>query len=265
LQNGRHHHQLDGVLCEENPSQHRCLHPIPPDHYATLGLDQRCTDMQIRTAYRLLAKQLHPDVNGGSSAAVAQTQALNAAYEILGNPKLRREYDAAVAARQKAALRPNKAPVTIRKDAHLRLEEFLRGTRLKICVDDPGQSGDRETYELIIPPGTAPGARFRLLRKDGGRIDVRVKAQPDYRFKSRGSDLRCDLKISFQRASLGGMESVRGVLGNHLRVQLPPKVARGDVIRLPGEGLPKARGGRGDLLLRVIYTPRVQISRTSRH
>lgn len=252
------------MLCEESLSQHSRLHPVLPDHYATLGLDRRCTDAQIRTAYRLLAKQLHPDVNGGSAAAVAQTQALNAAYEILGDLKLRREYDRALAARQKAVLRSGKAPLTIRKEAYLRIDEFLRGARLEIRVDDPGQSGGHETYELTIPPDTAPGARFRLTRDGGGCIDVRVKPRPDYRFKVRGSDLRCDLKISFQRARQGGTESVRGVLGNYLRVQLPPNVARGEIIRLTGEGLPKARGGRGDLLLGVIYTPGVQISRKAK-
>ena len=54
-----------------------------PNHYATLGLDRRCTLAQIRAAYRLLAKQHHPDVNPDSPAAVARTQELNAAYETL--------------------------------------------------------------------------------------------------------------------------------------------------------------------------------------
>ena len=65
------------------------LQPSEPDHYATLGLDRDCTETHIRSAYRLLAKQYHPDVNHGSSAAQAQTQALNAAYEILSDPERR--------------------------------------------------------------------------------------------------------------------------------------------------------------------------------
>jgi DnaJ-class molecular chaperone len=93
---------------------------------------------------------------------------------------------------------------------------------------------------------------------------VRVKARPDFRFKIRGSDLRCDLKISLQRARQGGTESVRGVAGNFLRVPIPAQVARGEILRIPGEGLPKARGGRGELQVRVLYTPDVQIRRMTR-
>jgi DnaJ-class molecular chaperone len=90
---------------------------------------------------------------------------------------------------------------------------------------------------------------------------VRVKARPDFRFKTRGSDLRCDLKITFQRAMQGGTESVRGATGNFLRVQILKKVSRGEIIKIPGEGLPKSRGGRGDLLVRILYRPEVRITR----
>ena len=38
----------------------------------------------------------------------------------------------------------------------------------------------------------------------------------------------------------------------------------GEIVRLTGEGLPRPRGGRGDLLVRVLYTPKVQIRPASR-
>ncbi|HEU5071005.1 MAG TPA: DnaJ domain-containing protein [Verrucomicrobiae bacterium] len=230
-----------------------------PDHYATLGLHRNCTDAQIRAAYRLLAKQLHPDLNGGSQAAVAQTQALNAAYEILSDPVRRREYDHELAATPKTAARNGKFTANITKEVHLRLDEFLRGCKLEVRVDDPGHSSGLETYELVVPPETAPGTRFKLARDSGGFVTVRVKARPDFRFKVRGSDLRCDLKIRSHLVQQGGTEAVRGLTGNFLRVQIPAKVPRGEIIRLPGEGLPKPRGGRGDLLVRITYSPMVQI------
>ena len=90
---------------------------------------------------------------------------------------------------------------------------------------------------------------------------VRVRARPDFRFKVRGSDLRCDLRINVRRAAEGGAESVRGATGNPVRVPISPGVARGEVIRIAGEGLPKARGGRGDLLVRIIYLPEVRVTR----
>jgi DnaJ-class molecular chaperone len=237
------------------------LKSATPDHYAALGLHRSCTDAQIRAAYRLLAKQLHPDINGGSTDAVQQTQALNAAHEILSDPARRREYDRELASRQKTAMRAARPQPNITKEVYLRLEEFLRGTRLEVRVNEPAATDGEECYELLIPPDTAPGTRFKLNRNSGGHVIVRVKARPDFRFKARGSDLRCDLKISFQRARQGGTESVRGATGNFLRIPIPARVARGEIIRVAGEGLPKPRGGRGDLLVRVIYTPDVQIRR----
>ena len=237
-----------------------------PNHYATLGLDRRCADAQIRAAYRVLAKQHHPDVNGGSPDAVAQTQAINAAYEILSDPARRRAYDEELASanRTSAPKSAGKPAVNITKEVHLTIQECLRGTKLGVHVNDPGNPGGTETYELIVPPETAPGTRFRLPRVapfERGFVLVRVKVRPDFRFKARGADLRCDLKINCQRAQQGGSESVRGATGNSLRVQIPRNVSRGEIIRVAGEGLPKPRGGRGDLLVRVVYRPEVRITR----
>lgn len=232
-----------------------------PDHYATLGLDRRCTDAQIRAAYRVLAKQHHPDVNQGSADASARTQAINAAYEVLGDSELRREYDCELAANNsRKPVAGARTQRNIPTEVLLRLEEFLRGTTLEVRVNDPGNPDGVETYELIVPPETAPGTRFRLPRA-AGFVLVRVKARPDFRFKMRGSDLRCDLKITLQRALQGGPESVRGVMGNFLRVEVPRKVSSGEILRISGEGLPKARGGRGDLLVRVMYRPEVRVMR----
>jgi DnaJ-class molecular chaperone len=46
-----------------------------------------------------------------------------------------------------------------------------------------------------------------------------------------------------------------------VRVQIPPGVGRGAVLRIAGEGLPKPRGGRGELLVRIAYRPEVRTSR----
>ncbi|HSH16444.1 MAG TPA: DnaJ C-terminal domain-containing protein, partial [Verrucomicrobiae bacterium] len=137
-------------------------------------------------------------------------------------------------------------------------------TTLSLRVSDPAQAGVIETHELVITPGTAPGARFRLPRPEGGFLDVRVRVRPDARFRPRGSDLRCDVRITAQRAVQGGTEMVAGPTGERLRVTIPKGVARGEVIRIAGEGLPKSRGGRGDLLVRVNYRVEVRVRRSPR-
>ena len=234
-----------------------------PDHYATLGLDRGCTAAQIRSAYRLLSRQHHPDVNRGSSEAVRRSQELNAAHETLGDAARRRAYDRGIDAGQTPA-RAAKIERNVSQDAHLRIEDFLRGVSLEVRVKDPANPQGAETWRLTVPPGTAPGARFRLPRAApfaGGFVQVRLRALPGFRFKARGSDLRCDLRIDARRATQGGVETISGAAGAPLRVPIPAGIARGEILRLPGEGLPKPRGGRGDLLVRITYRPEVRISR----
>jgi curved DNA-binding protein len=233
-----------------------------PDHYAALGLDRGCTAGQIREAYRLLAKQHHPDVNSASPNSIARTQEINIAHEILSDPKRRRDYDRARSKSRNSA-RSGKIKRNLSQDTHVRIEDFLRGTTLEMRVNDPANADGPETYSLTIPPETAPGTRIRVPRTFGGFLLVRVLALPSFRFKVRGSDLRCDLRITAKRATQGGDEMIAGISGARLRVKIPAGVTRGEIIRLVGEGLPKARGGRGDLLVRIIYRPEIKITRNT--
>jgi curved DNA-binding protein len=237
------------------------------NHYATLGLDRHCTLAQIRDAYRALARQFHPDLNHGSREAVVRTQELNAAHEILSDPGLRAAYDRELDAPKKsfAHARGTKIQLNLSQDVNLRLEDFLRGTTREVRVHDPANPNGAEIYELVIPPDTAPGTRFRLPRNGmfaGGFVQLRVKALPNFRFKMRGSDLRCDLKINSRRAAQGGLELIRGISGAMIHVQIPRGVSRGEILRVAGEGLPKARGGRGDLLVKISYRAEVRVSRS---
>jgi curved DNA-binding protein len=233
-----------------------------PNHYSILGLDRCCSPKQVRDAYRVLAKQHHPDLNPDATDASARTQALNCAYEILIDPTLRKIYDEELAAAEKERrLHVSKNERNISQDLHVPLEEFFRGTTREVRINDPGNPRGREIYELTIPPATAPGTRFRLRRNDGGIVTIRIKPFPHFQFKVRGSDLRCDLKINSQLATQGGAQTIKGILRSMLKVKIPARVERGEIIRVPGEGLPKPRGGRGDLLLRILYRPEVRITR----
>ncbi len=235
-------------------------------HYATLGLDRQCTLAQIRAAYRVLARQHHPDLNPHSPQAVQRTQQLNAAYETLSDPDRRQAYDLELDTPKKSdpIRRDAKIQRHLSVDVNLRLTDFLHGVTREVRVNDPANPHGAETKSHTVPPETAPGARFRLPREGafaGGYVQVRVKALPHFQFKVRGSDVRCDLKIKPARAAQGGTEMIRGLTGSLLRVPIPRGVGRHEIIRLPGEGLPKARGGRGDLLVRITYRVEIRLTR----
>src|SRR3954465_6338629 len=63
------------------------------DYYATLGLDKKATDADIKKAYRRLARKHHPDLNPGDKAAETKFKEINEANEVLGDPEKRRKYD----------------------------------------------------------------------------------------------------------------------------------------------------------------------------
>jgi molecular chaperone DnaJ len=63
------------------------------DFYRVLGVSREATDEAIKKAYRKLVFEYHPDRNPGSTDSEAKIREINAAYEIIGDPESRRNYD----------------------------------------------------------------------------------------------------------------------------------------------------------------------------
>src|SRR6476659_10298896 len=64
------------------------------DPYKVLGVPRDAPDEEIRSAYRKLAKQLHPDLNLSNKASAEERfKKVSAAYDIVGDPAKRRQYD----------------------------------------------------------------------------------------------------------------------------------------------------------------------------
>lgn len=75
------------------------------NHYETLDVNPKATAIEIKQAYRRLAKLFHPD----SQCETADTEKiiqLNAAYEVLGDPNRRRSYDRQLRSRQERSQQP---------------------------------------------------------------------------------------------------------------------------------------------------------------
>jgi curved DNA-binding protein len=131
-------------------------------------------------------------------------------------------------------------------EAEVTLAEVAHGAERMVNVD-----GRR--LQVAIPAGVADGAKVRLrgaLKGAGGSGDVviTVRVQPDARFERRGADLHTELPLTLAEALLGAEVPIHTPSGR-VRLRVRPNTQNGQEIRVPGRGLPKRGGGRGDLVV----------------
>jgi molecular chaperone DnaJ len=63
------------------------------DYYRVLGVSDTASQKDIKSAYRKLSRQYHPDANPGDRAAEERFKEVSAAYDVVGDPAKRKEYD----------------------------------------------------------------------------------------------------------------------------------------------------------------------------
>jgi molecular chaperone DnaJ len=89
-----------------------------------------------------------------------------------------------------------------------------------------------------------------------GDLIVTVRVQPHDFLARDGDDLHCRAEVSVAQASLGAtvmVEKLRGMVG----VDVPAGAQFGDAVRVKGQGMPRLRGGVGDLVVHLaVQVPR---------
>jgi len=63
------------------------------DLYSVLGVDKKASPDEIKKAYRTLARKYHPDTNPDDKQAEERFKEISAAYDVLGDPDKRKQYD----------------------------------------------------------------------------------------------------------------------------------------------------------------------------
>jgi DnaJ-class molecular chaperone len=135
------------------------------------------------------------------------------------------------------------------------LEQLVRGDKAR--VDLP----TGRTVDVALPAGARPGQTIRLKAQGHpspfggppGDAMVTIEFVPHPMFRVEGDTLRRDIAVTLDEAVLGAKVRVP-TLDGPVTLAVPPKSSGGRSLRLKGKGLPRAGGGRGDLLvtLRIV-------------
>jgi curved DNA-binding protein CbpA len=100
------------------------------DYYRVLNVSRQATLLEIKKAFRRLARQFHPDLNPNDRAAAAQFQKISAAYTMLSDRQRRAKYD--------EQLLPDLETAQVAKTAHSAQSAYQRGVDLLALREYPG-------------------------------------------------------------------------------------------------------------------------------
>ena len=204
------------------------------DYYETLGVKRNSSEEEIKSAYRKLARQYHPDRNPGDKQAEAKFKEVQEAYDVLSDKSKRAQYDRFGTAGPRGGFRESGGgPGGF---------EFRWG---------PGPGG----YQEMDPSQAAD--IFRQFFGGGGAVDMDsiLGQQAPRRGRGRGraaprtEEVETEVSVPFAVAALGGNVALQ-IDGRELSVKIPAGVDEGQALRLHGQ----APGG-GDLRLKLHIQP----------
>lgn len=127
------------------------------------------------------------------------------------------------------------------------------------ACDGTGAVHKQRTLEVKIPAGIEDGARLRLRGQGeaglngapAGDFYLDVHVRPDAVFTRHGDDLIMRANVPFTTLALGGEIDVDTIDNKQLSVKVPSGTQVGEKLRVRGHGMPRARGGYGDLYIDI--------------
>ncbi len=218
------------------------------DYYEILGVSRSATEKEIKSAFRKLARQYHPDVHPDQGEKFKD---LNEAYEVLGDPQKRKMYD---------QLGPDWKQGQGFPGGGAGFGGFPGGGYSGSYEDlGFGGSGFSDFFEALFGQ-MGGGVRFQnaagFAGAGGAYDDYFGGAQQQQRHQrvAENLDLEQPIYLTLEEINNGVQKSVRlSHSGKNMTVSVPRGVKRNAKIRLAGQGKTGRSGQRGDLFLTVHY------------
>ncbi len=258
------------------------------DYYEVLGVERAATRDQIKQAYRRLALKYHPDRNKDPGAE-GKFKEIAEAYAVLSDDAKRREYDTAghVGVEQRWSTEDLFRDFQFGDFFGGRFDDlssmfgdvFGRRTRpsygrgrgldlrydLDMTLEEAAKGGDREVgitrsahchtcHGTGAEPGTKP---VTCSECQGSGQKQQVQTGKGVRMVTLTTCPRCQGRGQWIQSPCRSCEGKGYEFARHtLKVQIPPGVDDGMMIRLAGQGEPNSNGGPpGDLLVRPHIRP----------
>ena len=269
------------------------------DYYEILGVPRGADEKTIKSAYRRLARQHHPDMNKGDKQAEERFKEVAEAFAVLSDPEKRARYDrggheafepgfnpfqgfdpnqvdlgfdlsslfemfgAAAPGGARGRRRPRPRGMDLRLEMSVPFLTAVRGAEVEMGIP---RGGGTERVKVRIPPGLSDGDTLRLAGKGegGGDAYLTVRVEPHPSFRREGRDLVRDVTIGVSTATLGGRAEVETLDGKET-ITIPPGTRSGQKLRLRGRGVPASpRNPVGDLYVIVQIEPPKSLDARSR-
>lgn len=259
------------------------------NYYDILGVSRQASAQDIKTAYRKLAMEHHPDRGGDGS----HFQKISQAYDTLGDPNKRNRYDNEINVQTQF-----NGNFRNFEDIHNVFNDLFRGRqgfdfgrrnvrnknldlniKCKITLLDSyiGKeveatytlpSGRKETAIIQIPPGIENGhvLRFKEMGDDGfpqfprGDLNVTILIADDLNFTRKKDNIVTIIEIDAIEAMIGCTKPVETLDGRMMNIRVRPGMTHGGEYSARGMGFTNIQTGHiGDFVITIyIKIPEIK-------
>jgi DnaJ-class molecular chaperone len=257
------------------------------DYYSILGIEKNASQDEIKSAYRALAKEHHPDLKNGDDTYFKK---VNEAYETLKDPAKRQEYDNpqpkfntsnmdpfgmgggfedifAQAFGGRYRKQPRNQDIVLL--AEIRLEDVFTGKN--VYTSYKLHSGQTERIEIQIPAGINDGQQIRYKHLGDnsikgiprGDLYIKIKIKKDSNWIRENLDLHSQLFVNIFDCILGTTVVVKSPEGKNINLKIPAGTNPGTVFSIGNYGIPDyQKGSRGTLYVKIKSTmPKIDDSK----